>query len=138
MFGYKLVHDAELEYLAASHNLAIQERDNLISMLNKQLEMLEKELAYYRERSEDERQRADRISDALMQQNGLPEVTNTTRRDRKDQQEAVDQELEKRRGELQEMFAETMNTTYTEEGLELPDDLAEAAQQMLDKAKGKK
>lgn len=131
MFGFRLIHHAELEKIYAEHGLELRVADSEIQLLRKHLEMLDKELAYYRHRADDERQRADRLNDALLQQNGLPETTSTVIREKTARKDAAEQEFERRQEFIGEMFAEELHTTYDEEGLELPTDLAAAAQELM-------
>jgi hypothetical protein len=76
-------------------------------------------------------ERADRAQDALNQANGLPEVTATVRRERKEEANAAQDEVKKHQEELSELFAETLGTMHDVEGLELPDALKADADRMI-------
>lgn len=136
MFGFRLIHASELEKREKEYDLGLRAYEKEIALLNKHISMLDNELAYYRNRAEDERQRADRLNDALMQQNGLPEVTSTVKRERADDRDRAKEEFERRQQQIGEIYAEEMNTNYDDEGLELlPPDLAEAAQALMGEVK---
>ena len=138
MFGFRLIHRAELEKIDREHDLLLRVADNEIKLVRKHMEMLDKELAYYRTRADEERQRADRLNDALLQQNGLPETTSTVIREKAERKNAADEEFERRQQYIGEMFAEELHTNYDEEGLEdlgLPADLAAAADQLMGQVK---
>jgi hypothetical protein len=98
MFGFSLVPTAERQ-------LSAQRIADLTSLLAR----AESELLYWRQRADDERERADRQLDTVMQQNGLPEVTPTVRREHAQRAEAAKDEVDKHLVETAEMFSESFD-----------------------------
>lgn len=72
-----------------------------------------------RERVNDERERADRVNDALLQQNGLPASTSTVRAEQAEIQSKIEDAFEKQRQEFNEIYAETIEDTITDSDLSL-------------------
>lgn len=60
-----------------------------------------------RQRVTDERERADRVNDSLLQQNGLPASTATVRLEQAEQSDKIKSEFERQMKELQEIYSET-------------------------------
>lgn len=94
---------------------------------------LENLLDHERQRIDDERERADRATDALLLQNGTPSVTATGRREI----EAKDEERAEAAADLDRQLAaiycETADTFFDDMGSELPPDLQEAAAEIMKK-----
>lgn len=59
-----------------------------------------------RQRADDERSRADRITDAVLQQNGIPATTATVLNQQKAEKDALDEEFEERQRVLHEIYGE--------------------------------
>lgn len=78
-----------------------------------------------------ERERADRQLDSLLQQNGLPPVTRTVRDEQAREQADADAKHAEHMKTLAEIGRESMDSIYTEDGLELPAELAQKAKEML-------
>lgn len=95
---------------------------------------LEGLLDHERQRIDDERERADRATDALLLQNGTPAVTATGRRDNEAREEERKDQEETYLNQLAEISRETADTHYDDFGLELPPELQEAAAELLKNA----
>lgn len=95
------------------------------------LEMLDKELAYYREKAEQEQRRADRLHDQLLASNGWEPTTETVRQEQKEDASERDAQFKQHQQNLIEMFAESLDD-FGEEGLELPAELQEDAKKMIE------
>lgn len=96
------------------------------------LSLLEKEVAYWREKADQERDRADRLHDALLTQCGQLPVTEVVRQEVSERRSAQESAQDRHQNELQEMFAESLE----EGGVELPPDLQADAAQMIGEKNG--
>lgn len=114
MFGFKWVHESELK-------LTEERLTDLRNMMNR----MESEVSYWRDRADDERQRADRISDADRLDRGLNEVSATVLTEKKAKSVQVDEELRTHQTELAEMFSESFDAS--DEMNWIDPDLAEVA-----------
>jgi len=101
------------------------------AQLDKRIAQLEREIEYYRRRFDEAQERADRQLDEFMQANGMGEVTTTARRDASEKSASVQKEMDAQKKEIGEMFAETLGTEHDEFGLELPEDLHDAAAALM-------
>lgn len=90
------------------------------------LNMLEKELVYWRERADQERERADRLHDGLLTQCGQLPVTEVVRHESVERRAAAEEMFDQHKRELDEMFAEIVNPE------ELPDELKADAARMIE------
>lgn len=127
MLGWTLRRDAELALLQQIND---RELKALVAELNAAKEYIRKceaLIEHERQRIDAERERADRTTDALLQQNGLPATTATVRREL-DIAEA--DAIEKRKDyakELQEIYGESMDDLM-DEGVEpLPEPIQAVA-----------
>ena len=101
----------------------------------KYLELLEKELAYYRDKFESERSRGDRLSDGLLIRNGELPVTDLVKGDQAKLIADAKAEDALRQKELNEMFGEAMEETAVDnEGnpIALPEELAEETKKLTE------
>lgn len=122
MWGFRVIHEREME---ASRKQ--------LEMTQNMLERMESEMHYWRTRADEERERADRLNDTVMTQNGLPDVTPTVRREKKVREEKLDSIIQARQEELSEMFSDSFDS---EDDLNWIDpDLKAAAQGWMDEAK---
>lgn len=122
MFGFKFVHTSELKLAEAR-----------VADLQNMLGRMEEELTYWRGRADEERERADRISDADRVDRGLNEVSATTLTEKKAKSVQVDTELHEHETELAEMFSESFDS---EDDLNWVDpDLAQATAGWMEQAK---
>lgn len=112
MFGWRWMHQREIDALTS------------------QIAKLEKLAEYWQRRADDERDRADRLNDGLLQQNGLPATTNTVRRESESERDRMKTEQEHRMREVAEIYGET-NGMMEEMGLELPPELKAEADKMI-------
>src|SRR5574337_722178 len=112
MFGFKLIHEAELERIHREHELELRAKGVELAETKRRAELAESNATYWERKAEEFLDRADRQLDGYLQQNGLPQVTTTGKRESKEQQDVELQEFEKRQKELQELFSESMNTVY--------------------------
>ena len=87
-------------------------------------------MAYYRERYDAERERADRLQDAMLAMHGQEPVTDTVLSERSDLQARQQSARNEREKQLAEMFAESLEEVQ-QDGLELPDELKIAAQGLV-------
>jgi len=92
--------------------------------------MLEKELAYYRLRSDQERERGDRLNDQMLVRNGEMPVTALGVGDLRETIQKQKDEWEKQQKELGEIYGDAMEEVE-QDGLALPKELDEAAQKLL-------
>lgn len=122
VFGLKLIHKAELKA-----------REDRVAEMKWALERMESELHYWRDRADEERNRADRLNDVVMQQNGLPEVTELRVREGKEKIEQGRAELEKRQEELSEMFSDSLDQSDDLNWID--PDLRAAAEGWMEQAK---
>jgi len=97
------------------------------------LNMLENELAYYRDKFESERSRGDRLSDGLLIRNGELPVTDLVKGDQAKAVQDSKEEFDKRQKELAEIYGEAMAETEAD-GLELPEELQEEAKKLTEPA----
>lgn len=79
-----------------------------IARLNEYVVKCENLIDHERNRVTDERERADRVNDALLQQNGLPASTATVRQEQAEYQTKADDAFEKRRKEFEEIYSESV------------------------------
>lgn len=93
------------------------------------LEMLESELKYYRNRSDSERNRADRLSDSLLIRNGELPATDLVQGDQAKLQADEELEFTKRQAELVEIYGSAMEE-MEDQGLELAPEVAAEAEKL--------
>lgn len=86
----------------------IRHRDNEIGQLKAYIAKCEHLIDHERQRVTDERERADRVNDALLQQNGLPASTATVREEQAQNQKTLEDAFEKQRREYAEIYSETI------------------------------
>lgn len=122
MFGYKIVPTREIQ-------LWEQRVADQLNMLNR----METELGYWQTRADEERQRADRLNDVVMQQNGLPDVTPTVIKAKAEFASKNEAELHKHEAEVAEMFSD--NFDGSDELNWIDPDLQEAARGWMETAK---
>lgn len=120
MFGFRLVHQSELEM-----------KDLQISTLQQQLKTAQFLAEHWEKRFEESLERADRQLDGFLQQNGLPQVTTTSRKESLEDRKKSQDDFERQMREMGEIFSDQMNTLHDAEGLELPPELAEDAKKMM-------
>lgn len=107
MFGWKLVRESEMAAIAT----ALLQANRLID--------------HERDRIDLERERADRMADAVFQANGLPATSATVLREQKAAEAAVDEKRTDYAKQLMEIYGET-EADMEESGAEpLPEALAE-------------
>lgn len=131
LFGYAILSQDELEL---RDQLAAQKNETIAVNLSVQTELARKALAeidFYQKKYEEALDRADRQLDSFMNSAGMPEVTTTGRRETVTREKKAEEQWEKKEKELMELYSETVNTTFNEDGLELTDDLKEASEQLL-------
>lgn len=133
MFGWKLLRESEIELQQALHDKELSILQLKLDQAKEWAGKLERQVEYWQQRADDERERADRVADALNLQNGLPEVTSTVKRERKAAKEEVKQDDLQQERQIAEMFAESVGTDFDMEGLELTDELKAAAEKMIGK-----
>jgi hypothetical protein len=110
-------------------------RADEIVVQNRYLAMVEKELAYYRDKFESERSRGDRLSDGLLIRNGELPVTDLVKGDQEKLVADALAESALRQKELNEMFGEAMEeTAVDDEGnpIELPEELQEETKKLTE------
>ena len=134
MFGWHLISRREkalevqlTETRIALLSASLREKDEYIAKLERLID-------HERSRIDDERERADRATDALLLQNGTPPVTATGRRDTEAQEEKRAEAEKDYFEQLAEISRESIDTHYDELGLELPPELQEAAAELLKNA----
>ncbi len=88
----------------------------------KYVEMLERELEYWRSRAETERRRADRLHDQLLVMHGQMPATETVL---DEEREAANKERDRYAQEMAEIYLE--ETEERDDDLALPVDIQEAA-----------
>lgn len=133
--GYRVFTLEEFELHSQVNDKTLENTKLALDLERDLTKKLSAEVEYYRNRYDEALERADRAQDALNQSNGLPEVTTTVRRERKEQALAAADDIEKRQSELNEIFAESLGMLHDVEGLELPEDLRDAASAMIAPAK---
>lgn len=94
-----------------------------ILRLNEYITKCENLIDHERSRVTDERERADRVNDALLQQNGLPASTATVRDEQAELQLKRDTAFEKQRKEFEEIYAETMEDFSGDPDTDLTQDI---------------
>lgn len=107
MFGWKIVHESVLRAERALDDGRLADARAKITELTRLVE-------YLQERADAERIRADRLLDSLIQQNGLPPVSETTHNEIKERVKASDKQIEEQEKFMREMFAETDNSMNAE------------------------
>jgi len=134
MFGWHLISRREkalevqlTETRIALLSASLREKDEYIAKLERLID-------HERSRIDDERERADRATDALLLQNGTPPVTATGRRDTEAQEEKRAEAEKDYFEQLAEISRESIDTHYDELGLELPPEFQEAAAELLKNA----
>jgi len=135
MFGFKLIHEAELEKLHREQELELRAKDVELKVTLRRAEAAEKTAEYWEGKAQEFLDRSDRQLDGFLQQNGLPQVTTTARKEAKQGRDEAEAEFERRHKEMAEIFADSINTLHDVEGLELPPDLAEAAKGLMEGVK---
>lgn len=133
MFGWKLIRESEIELQQALHDKELAILQLKLDEAARYNVKLEYQVEYWQERADDERERADRVADALNLQNGLPEVTNTSKREKVAAKKDEKAEAERQEKQIAELFAESVGTDFDMEGLELTDELKAAAEKMVGK-----
>lgn len=93
--------------LAVAHT-TIKHREAEIERLKEYIVKCENLIDHERQRVTDEQERADRVNDSLLQQNGLPASTATVRDEQAELQSKRDAAFEKQRKEFEEIYAETI------------------------------
>lgn len=133
MFGWALLRDSEV---ALQRQLTETRVASLVAELNAAKEYARKceaLIEHERARIDAERERADRTTDALLQQNGLPATTATVRHE---QQIADDEATEKRKDyakELIEIYGESMDDLLEDEVEPLPEPIQAVAAELTSK-----
>ena len=122
MFGWQLkrTREIELEHAAYEFRLSAQERE--IARLAEYVAKCERLIEHERERIDSERERADRTTDALLQQNGLPATTSTVLTEQKAQEVERKEAMDDHMKILAEIYGEQMEE-LAEEGLTVPEGL---------------
>lgn len=131
MFGWRFISEREETLqrdLVTEKLTALQAKVDDAKAYIVKLEAL---LDHERQRIDDERERADRATDALLLQNGTPAVTATGRRDSEAVEERRKDQEETYLSQLAEISRESADTHYDDFGLELPPELQEAAAELL-------
>lgn len=104
-----------------------------IALLKEHVARCERVIDIERQRVENERERADRLNDAILQQNGLPNVTSTGLNEQAKLEEKRRSEQEQRLREVIEIGADQLNNLYDMSGVELPPDLQAEMDALLGK-----
>lgn len=101
MFGWRIFRETEFEMIMrlADTKLSHSEQDN---------RKLERLVEYWQEREEAQRVRADRQLDVLLQQNGLPPVTETVTNEIAERYTATQKERDEQDRMMKQMFTETI------------------------------
>ena len=134
MFGWRLISRREETLQADLKRETLGALQGQIDRANAYIAKLERLLDHERSRIDDERERADRATDALLLQNGTPPVTATGRRDTEAQEEKRAEAEKDYFEQLAEISRECVDTHYDDLGLELPPELQEAAAELLKNA----
>jgi hypothetical protein len=109
MLGWSLLRDAEL---ALRQEINDRELKALVAELNAAKEYIRKceaLIEHERSRIDAERERADRTTDALLQQNGLPATTATVRRELEIAEAEANEKRADYQKELYEIYGESMD-----------------------------
>lgn len=131
IFGYTIFTAQEilLQEQLAAQKLAVLESKLAVStqLAKKAMD----EIDFYRKKYEEVVNRADRQLDAFMASAGLPEVTDLGHTERVEREKKAEINWKQRETELAELYSETMNNFYSDEGLELPEDLKAESDKMV-------
>lgn len=103
----------------------IRHRDNEISQLKAYIAKCEHLIDHERQRVTDERERADRVNDALLQQNGLPASTATVREEQAENDKKLQDLFEKQRQDYAEIYAETLEDFNTDGDTDIVQDVTD-------------
>ena len=131
MLGWRLISKREETLQSDLRRETMGALQGQIDRANAYIAKLERLLDHERSRIDDERERADRATDALLLQNGTPPVTATGRRESEAQEEKRAEAEKDYFEQLAEISRETVDTHYDDFGLELPPELQEAAAELL-------
>lgn len=99
-----------------------------IARLNSYITKCENLIEHERGRVTDERERADRVNDALLQQNGLPASTATVRADQAQEQAKIKDAYEEQMKQLAEIYGETSEEMAGDSGDDFTQDIKAAVQ----------
>jgi len=122
MFGWRLVRTRELELEHTAYNLRISAQEKEIARLTEYVAKCERLIEHERERIDSERERADRTTDALLQQSGLPATSTTVLTEQKAKAAETKIAVDEHMKQLAEIYGEQMEE-LAEEGLTMPDGL---------------
>lgn len=126
MLGWKLLRNSEiaLQELLTETRLAAVAAE--LCAAKEYAAKCERLIEHERQRIDSERERADRIADALFQSSGLPATSATVLEEQKAREAIADGKREDHMKELMEIYGET-ESELVEDGAEpLPEELAEA------------
>lgn len=122
MFGWHLFRTREIALERSAYEARISAQDKEIERLTEYVARCERLIEHERERIDAERERADRMVDAYLQQNGLPATSSTVLTEQKakeiEHKEAMDDHMK----QLAEIYGEQMEE-LAEEGLTVPEGL---------------
>lgn len=133
MFGWMLVREREVDLEA---QMAVLERRAVEAELAKAKEYIatcERVIDIERGRVQQERERADRLNDAILQQNGLPNVTSTGLTEAAIAEEKQKDIRDEQLRQFAEISADQLGNAYDAWGIELPPELGEQVKELIGK-----
>lgn len=127
MFGWKLMHDSELALRDQLTEAKLAALAAELVAVKAYVAKCERLIEHERTQIDAERQRADRIADALLQSNGLPPASVTVVAEQKAADKIADDKRVDYMKQLLEIYSET-EEELTEDGAEpLPNEILELA-----------
>jgi hypothetical protein len=124
MLGWKLLRDSEVALQNELTDAKLKAGREELATLKIYVAKLEALLEHERSRVEAERERADRLSDTVLQDKGLPPVSNTVISEQRAVEDDVSAKRTKEMAELLEIYGETMDEVGEEDVEPLPPELA--------------
>lgn len=125
MFGFRLLRETEIALQKQLTDVRIATLETELAAAKAIAAKWEVLVDKERERIDAERERADRISDSLLMERGLPATSTTVLSEQRAQESAADAKRTKQMTELLEIYGETEHELLEDGAEPLPDEIAE-------------
>jgi hypothetical protein len=125
MFGWRLVSESELAMRSQMNETRIASLAADLRAAKDYAAKCERLIERERERFEKEQSRADRISDAVFQSNGLPPASDALVREQRAQEDTAAKKQLDHMAELMEIWSETESDLTDDGAAPLPEEIAE-------------